>query len=105
MLDVDSIRRFAERVATRVRRALAPAGAGVVRGMVADLTRTRQELLAENAFLRQQLLVAARRIKRARFRASDRALLVALAAMFAHWRDALVLVKPETLLRWHRQGF
>jgi hypothetical protein len=105
MLGIDPIRRIAERAATRARRALAPAGAGVVRGMVADLTRTRQELLAENAFLRQQLLVAARRIKRARFRASDRALLVALAAMFVHWRDALVLVKPETLLRWHRQGF
>jgi transposase InsO family protein len=32
-------------------------------------------------------------------------LLVALAATFARWREALILVKPETLLRWHRQGF
>jgi hypothetical protein len=78
---------------------------GVARGLVADLTRTRHQLLAENALLRQQLLVAARRIKRARFRATDRALLVALAATFTHWRDALVLVQPETLVRWHRQGF
>ena len=62
MLALDSIRRVVDRVATKVRDALAPAGAGVVRGVVADLTRTRQELLAENAFLRQQLLVAARRI-------------------------------------------
>jgi hypothetical protein len=83
----------------------APAGAGAVRGLIADMTRSRQELLAENAFLRQQLVVAARRVKRAHFRASDRALLVALAATFAQWREALVLVKPETLLRWHRQGF
>jgi transposase InsO family protein len=105
MLGLASIRRLVARVATEVRGALAPAGSGIVRGLVADLTRTRQELLAENAFLRQQLLVAARRLKRARFRATDRALLVALAATFTRWRDALVLVKPETLLRWHRQGF
>jgi hypothetical protein len=88
-----------------VRRALAPAGAGAVRGLLADLTRTRQELLAENAFLRHELVVAERRVKRAHLRASDRALLVALAAAFSHWREALILVKPETLLRWHRQGF
>jgi hypothetical protein len=51
----------------------------MARGLVADLTPTRQELLAEDAFLRQQLLVAARRVKKAGFRATDRALLVALA--------------------------
>jgi transposase InsO family protein len=105
MLGLASIRHLVARAATQVRGALAPAGSGIVRGLVADLTRTRQELLAENAFLRQQLLVAARQIKRARFRVTDRALLVALAATFAHRRDAFVLVKPETLLRWHRQGF
>jgi hypothetical protein len=69
---------------TAVRCALGPVGAGTVRGLLADLTRTRQELLAENAFLRQQLVVAARRVKRAHFRATDRALLVVLAATFAH---------------------
>jgi hypothetical protein len=99
---LEPIRRVAARAASVVRGALAPAGAGAVRGLLADLSRTRQELLAENAFLRQQLAVAARRIKKARFRAADRVLLVALAATFAHWRESLVLVRPETLLRWHR---
>jgi hypothetical protein len=99
------IRRVVARAVAAVRGALAPAGAGAVRGLLADLTCSRQELLAENAFLRQQLAVAARRSKRAHFRAADRALLVALAATFARWREALILVKPETLLRWHRQGF
>jgi hypothetical protein len=37
--------------------------------------------------------------------AFDRVLLVALAAMFSRWRHALVVVKPDTLLRWHRAGF
>jgi putative transposase len=94
-------------VATAFRHATAPAGGspGVVRGLLADLLRTKKELLAENAMLRQQLIVATRKLKRPRFRTSERVLLVALASMFTRWRDALVLVKPETVLRWHRQGF
>jgi len=78
---------------------------GVARGLLADLARTKRQLLAENAFLGQQLLVVARGVKNPRFRSSDRAILVAVAAVFSHWRDALVLVKPDTLLRWHREGF
>jgi len=92
---------------TYVRQALAPAAGDrePVRGLLLDLMRSKQELFAENAFLRQQLIVAARRVKRPQFRPSERVLLVALSAMFASWRQALVLVKPETLLRWHRDAF
>lgn len=89
----------------RAARVLTPGPCGVARGLLADLVRTKGQLLAENAFLRQQLLVAARGVKKPQFRASERALLVTLAAMFSHWRDGLVLVKPDTLLRWHREGF
>jgi putative transposase len=89
-----------------VRRALTPAAEqGTVRGLVLDLTRSRRELLAENALLRHQLVVAARQAKRPKLRAADRLVLVGLAAMFANWRNALVLVQPETLLRWHRDLF
>jgi putative transposase len=63
------------------------------------------ELIAENALLRQQLIVASRAVKRPAFRVHERALLVLLASLHRHWRDALLLVKPETLLRWHREGF
>jgi hypothetical protein len=73
--------------------------------LVLDLTRSRRELLAENALLSHQLLVAARQVKRPKLRATDRLVLVGLAAMFANWRNALVLVQPETLLRWHRDLF
>ena len=78
---------------------------GVARGFLADLLRTPEELRAENAFLRHQLTVSARGSKKNRFRAWDRFLLVALSRMFSRWRDALLLVKPDTLLRWHRNGF
>jgi putative transposase len=70
-----------------------------------DLLRSPQELIAENVVLRQQLIVAARSVKRPNFAPLERCLLVALTSILPRWRDALLLVKPETVLRWHRQGF
>lgn len=85
---------------------LAPAPSfGVARGFLADLWRTPAELRAENAFLRHQLTVAARGSKRPQVRAWDRFLLLALSRVLPRWRDALLLVKPDTLLRWHRDSF
>jgi transposase InsO family protein len=78
---------------------------GVAGGLIADLTRSRAELIAENVFLRQQLIVASRAVKRPGFRGYERGLLVLLARFLSRWREALLLVKPETVLRWHRAGF
>lgn len=90
-----------------VRRLLRPArsGAKLMIGAAGDLTRTRSELMAENALLRQQLIVLRRSIKRPRLHRDDRVLLLALARLTRRWRDALHVVSPETLLRWHRDLF
>src|SRR5438552_17052767 len=72
---------------------------------LADLGRSKSELVAENAFLRQQLIVLRRQVKRAACTKTDRMLLVLLASMVRTWKHALFIVQPETLLRWHRQGF
>src|SRR6478609_3781480 len=82
-----------------------PAEQAVVTGAITDLVRSRPALVAENAFLRQQLLVLRRSVKRPRCTPADRALLVLLASRLRAWRQALLIVQPETLLRWHRQGF
>ena len=74
-------------------------------GAVGDLTRTKAALVAENAFLRQQLVVLARQVKRPLPTPADRLRLVLLARLVRGWRAALLIVQPETLLRWHRQGF
>ena len=74
-------------------------------GLVADITRSRTELLLENALLRQQLIVASRKVKRPIFKAHERGFVVLLASLMPQWRNALLLVKPDTVLRWHRQGF
>jgi hypothetical protein len=77
----------------------------LVAGALEDLTRSRGELIAENAMLRQQLIVASRKVKRPAFRAHERGLLVVLSNHVRGWRDALLLIKPGTILRWHREGF
>jgi hypothetical protein len=77
----------------------------LVIGTAGDLTRTRSELLAENAMLRQQVIVLRRSIKQPRLHRDDRLLLLALARLTRRWRDALHGVSPEALLRWHRDLF
>jgi hypothetical protein len=77
---------------------------GVARSLIADLTRSCAEQIAENVLLRQQLIVASRGVKRPGFRCHERGLLVLLARVLPRWRDALLLVKRETVLRWHRAG-
>jgi hypothetical protein len=72
---------------------------------VTDLARTKFELEAENALLRQQLIILRRQVKRPVYAKTDRMLLVLLVRMVRTWKQALFIVQPETLLRWHRQGF
>jgi len=73
--------------------------------VAADLTRSTSALIAENAFLRQQLIVLNRQVVRPHPTPLDRVLLVVLASRAHSWRSALLIVQPETVLRWHRQGF
>ena len=69
------------------------------------VSRSRRALAAENLFLRKQLaLFQERKVKPHRAHDSTRLIMVILGRMFS-WRDALVNVKPDTFLRWHRKGF
>jgi len=77
----------------------------LVPGTLVDVTRSKRDLIAENAFLRQQLIVLKRQTPRPSLTPEDRGLLVLLASKVRGWKDALVVVKPDTLKRWHRKGF
>lgn len=90
-----------------VKRLLDPARdhANIMAGAAYDAVRPRAELIAENALLRRQLIVVRRKIKRPMLSDNDRIVMVLLARLNTAWRDALHLVKPETLLRWHRDLF
>src|SRR5438105_8162845 len=82
-----------------------PSTTALLLGTLADMTRGKSELIAENALLRHQLIILRRQIKRPVYRKRDRLLLVLLARMVRTWKQALFIVQPETLLRWHRELF
>jgi putative transposase len=66
---------------------------------------SRHSLGLETAALRQQLAVFKRKRTRPRLRRVDRVFWVALRHLWSGWADALLLVKPETVVSWHRAGF
>jgi putative transposase len=74
-------------------------------GAITDLRRSKQDLILENALLRQQLIVVERQVKRPTLTWRDRALIIVLASRLKSWKDTLLIVKPETVLRWHRDLF
>ena len=78
-------------------------GAHLAAGAARDFARTWSEVLAENALLRQQVLVLRRSIALPRLYRDDNLLL--LARLAPRWRQAVHVVKPATVLRWHRDLF
>ena len=64
-----------------------------------------RHLALENLALRQQLAVYKRVMSRPRLRGTDRLFSVGLARIWAGWRQALLIVTPETVLRWQRRRF
>ena len=69
------------------------------------LLKSRRDLALENMALRQQLGVLKAKRPRPRLRAADRILWVLLRRLWPNSRDALMIVQPETVIRWHREGF
>ena len=65
----------------------------------------RSTIAAENLVLRHQLGVLQRSVKRPRLRQRDRIFWVWLSRLWAEWRSSLIIVRPETVIRWHRDGF
>jgi len=74
-----------------------------VAGTIRAALNTRRDLVLEIVALRHQLSVLARSDRRVR--PSDRLLWLCLRRFWHRWKEALVLVEPATVSRWHRQGF
>ena len=70
-----------------------------------DLVRSKSELVLENALLRQQLSVLRRQAQRPKLSWRDRSLIVLLASRLRSWKQALLIVQPDTVLRWRRDLF
>jgi hypothetical protein len=67
--------------------------------------KPQRELALENLALRQQLAVVQRKTKRPKLTKVDRAFWVALCRLWPDWQNALIIVKPQTVIGWHRKGF
>ena len=81
---------------------------GIIRLLFAffrALFRRHTAVAAENLALRQQLAVLQRSVKRPRLNLRDRLFWVWLSRVWKNWRSSLAIVKPETVIQWHRRGF
>src|ERR1700674_426313 len=77
---------------------------GVLVGAFLRLFRTRRSLLLENLALRQQLAALKRRHPRPRMAAFDKLFWVLARRSWSGWKQALMVVSPETIVHWHRSG-
>ena len=78
---------------------------GILLRTFRSAVRTRRELALENLALRQQLAVWKARQPRPRLTEMDRIFWVFLSRLWTSWRHSLQVVRPETVIGWHRQGF
>ncbi len=92
------VKRGLQAVSTGILRLTKPITHGPTTGTVADLARSKPQLLAENLLLRQQLIVLNRSVKRPHVTRADRLLFVLLASKLQGWKDVLLIVQPETVV-------
>src|ERR1700682_975156 len=78
---------------------------GLLIGTILRIFRTRHRLLLENLALRQQLAALKRRHPRPRLSAFDKVFWVLSRRFWSGWKQTLIVVDPETVVRWHRSGF
>ena len=67
--------------------------------------KSRARLAAENLCLRQQLIVLKRRQARPQLRDADRRFWILACQWFSDWSRSLIVVKPDTVVSWHRKGW
>src|SRR5260370_32762455 len=77
---------------------------GLLFGVILRLFRTHRSLLLENLILRQQLAVLKRKHPKPRFDLFDKFFWAAARRFWPSWKEALFLLMPETITRWHRAG-
>ena len=73
--------------------------------LLAALVKSKSRLEAENAALRQQLIVLQRKVRGRVLSNDDRLFFVQLYRWFPSILKAMLIIRPETLIRWHRAGF
>src|SRR5260370_4537554 len=78
---------------------------GLCFGMLVRFFRGRRSLLLENLALRQQLVALKRRHSRPSLGLFDKLFWVIARRVWSAWKQSLIIVTPETVVRWHRTVF
>jgi putative transposase len=99
------LKRTAQKIHSNFIRWTAPLKAVPIVNTMPDVVRSKPALIAENAFLGQQLLILNCQVTKPQFTPLDRLILVFLANLVKGWQHTLLILQPNTLLRWHHQGF
>ena len=76
----------------------------LITGIIFKLTIT-SHLALQNVALRQQLVVMQRNSRKPQIRNPDRLFWVLLSRLWSNWKDSLIIIKPQTVVAWHRKGF
>jgi len=66
---------------------------------------SKHDIVLENLALRQQLAVQQRSMKRPKIKNRDRIFWIWLSRFWNNWRSSLIIVKPSTVIGWHKKGF
>ncbi len=74
-------------------------------GSLRNALRARQDVELENLALRHQLAVLMRSARRPRLEPADRLLWCWLSRRWSGWRSAVIVIKPDTIVRWHRRAW
>ena len=67
--------------------------------------KLNSHLVIENLAIRQQLAIMKQSVKQPKIRNRDRLFWVILSLLCQRWQDFLIIVKPETVIRWNKKGF
>ena len=102
---ISTFKTVINRIKDKIKQLTKPATPSLTIGAISDLPKSKADLMAENAILRQQVIILNRQAKRPKFTTGDRFRFVLLSRLTKFWHTALHLDQPETLLRWHRELF
>ena len=78
--------------------------AKLIFGIIKLIFRDKTDLVLENLALRHQLSVLKRK-KKPKLKNPDRIFWAWLSRIWPSWKSPLILIKPETVIKWHRKGF
>jgi hypothetical protein len=86
---------FCNNLGSRIKQWVKPTTAMLIAASLTDMTRSKADLIAENAMLRQQLIVVGRQVKRPQLTNRDRLRLVLLARCTQFWNKCTVRILPS----------